>query len=212
MCERAEVKEIMDQGVTALKTELVLLKTKQEEYQRSLAIHMDNQQKWYTEMREIRETALKTREEMMAFERTREAVHREMEDRIISKVRSQDKEDRSAVEKAYTDHVDAKISGLRTSLLQYMGFGGLVAVGSIVFYFGGLGERVENHDKSISSISAVVNTGSVLMKADASLIEQRATAYVDVQNAAQDARIARIEDSVNKGFEEIKNELREIKR
>lgn len=211
MCEKSDVKEIMDQGVLALKGEILLLKTKLEEYQKDLRRHMEDEQRWSTEMKETRESAIKTREEMLALERTRDTVHREIEDRIISKVRSQDKEDRAAMEKSYADHVDAKISGLRTSLLQYMGFGGIFAVGAIVFYFGGLGERVDNHEQTLNTISTTVNSGTVLMKSDASVLEQRATAYVDVQNAAQDARIARIEESMNKGFEDLKEEIRAIK-
>ena len=201
----------MDQGVTALKGEITLLKNKQEEYQRDLRRHMEDEQRWHTEVKEARDTTIKTREELLSLERTRDAVHREIEDRIISKIRTQDKEDRAALEKSYTDHVDVKISGLRTSLLQYMGFGGIFAVGSIVFYFGGLGERVDNHEQTLNTIATVVNSGTVLMKADASVLEQRATDYVDDQNAAQDARIARIEETVNKGFEDLKEEIRSIK-
>ncbi len=194
MCTtRAEIKEVMDESAAKLVTEVSLLKARYDEYQRDLKRHMDEESKWYEELKRTQEAFNQLKQQLSEFERSRDAVHYTMRKEIAEEIHRDDREERDRLEKTFASHVDSKISAVRTSLLQWIGVGGVVAVGSIVFYFGGLGEQVANHEQQIIDLKG------------------ETVSYVDQQNKAQDDRIARIEEVVKEGFVELKEEIRAIK-
>lgn len=199
MCTtRDEIKDIMEQGVSALSSEISLLKARQDEYQRDLKRHMEDEAKWGLEIKATRQDFIEFKNELMRQEVTRGNTMREMEDRILEKVKNTDKEERGERDRLMVSMVDTKLSNMKSSLLTWMGFGGLVAIASVIFYFGGLGEKVTNNESDIKDIKQYMSTGAT-------------NGYVDQQNTAQDVRISRIEDTMKEGFDELKQEIRNIR-
>jgi hypothetical protein len=199
MCTtREEIREIMEQGVSALSAEISLLKAHQDEYQRDLKRHMDEESRWGVEVAASRKDFIDFKNELMRQEVARGTTLREMEDRILEKVKRADKEEKIERDRLMVSMVDTKLSNMKASLLTWMGFGGLVAIASVIFYFGGLGEKVTNNESDIKDMKKYMDLGAT-------------SNYVDQQNVAQDVRISRIEDTMKEGFDELKQEIRNIR-
>jgi hypothetical protein len=205
-----QMKGVIDQSTSSVLQKVDLLEARNQEYQRELQRHMDEERMWHGEFTKLRDEIANFKYQVLSSEADREREHRNMEERIVSNTTVKDKEERERRDRMVLETVENKINAMKTSLLQWIGFGGIVFVAGIVFYFGSLGEKVEYHSKVVNDFQVFMASGERFTRNDGVVMETRTITYIDQQNAAQDARINRIEDVVKEGFADIKKELREM--
>lgn len=126
----------------------------------------------------------------------------------LDKAQEKELEDlKTSSEKRMAELAQQKVTEAKDGVLKYIGFGGLIAICTFIYFIGGLTNQVENLQSDLTKVTEELGKGGRFTLDDGTKLKQ----YTDQQDQYLQKQVDSLQASVDKGFDEVKELLQDKK-